>query len=84
MLEAVALGVPTLVGRLDCVSEYEMPDYLQMNQRDAADIARAVAGVLVDPRWDRFEAFRERLVARHTRGAFVEAVRSTFRSLMSA
>lgn len=84
MLEAVALGVPTVVGRLDCVSEYQMPEYLQMNQRDASDIARVVAGLIADPRRERFEAFRTRLVARHTREAFVAAVRSTFQALLSS
>ena len=84
MLEAIALGVPTVVGNLDCVSAYQMPDYLQMNQRDAADIARVVTGALADPRWESFEGFRERVLARHTRAAFVAAVGSTFQSLMGS
>jgi len=81
LLESVALGKPVLVSRLDCVSEYRVPERLLIDRCDPDDIANKLAAALRTPGGDDIALFRDGLLARHTRAAFEGKALDTFRTL---
>jgi glycosyltransferase involved in cell wall biosynthesis len=83
MLEALALGKPLLVSRLEFVEEYGVPDEFLVMQRDAQDIADKLQRLVAafDPA--RYASFREQVLARHRPAGFEAELRASVEVLLA-